>query len=113
MKLSEIDLTDLSLFVHGDPHRAWKILRNEAPIYRHERGPGRSFRSITKYSDAQTIYHDPIRFSSAGGIVLNASLAHEGENAVSIAGESLQAAPSRHSLIGCARAEKSSSGMLR
>ena len=99
MKLAEIDLTNLDLFVHGDPHRAWKTLRDEAPIYRHERGTARSFWSIAKYSDAQTVYRDPIRFSSAGGIVLNASLAHEDDAAVSIAGESLQAAPSRRSLI--------------
>jgi cytochrome P450 len=100
MDLSEIDLTDLDLFVHGDPHRAWKTLRAQAPVYWHERKPGHGFWAITKYHDAQTVYRDPIRFSSASGIVLNASLAHESPDATaSVAGESLEAAPSRRSLI--------------
>lgn len=100
MELSEIDLTDLDLFVNGDPHLAWRTLRDEAPIYWHERQPGHGFWAITKYHDAQTVYRDPIRFSSAEGVVLNASLAHESHDAIgSVAGESMQAAPSRRSLI--------------
>jgi cytochrome P450 len=100
MELSEIDLTDLKLFVHGDPHLAWRMLRAEAPVYWHERKPGHGFWSITKYRDAQTIYRDPMRFNSASGIVLNASLAHESADSMgSVGGESLQAAPSRQSLI--------------
>jgi cytochrome P450 len=100
MELSEIDLTDLKLFVHGDPHLAWRMLRAEAPVYWHQRKPGHGFWSITKYRDAQTVYRDPMRFSSASGIVLNASLAHESVDAVtSMGGETLQATPSRRSLI--------------
>lgn len=100
MQLTEIDLTDLDLFVHGNPHRAWQALREQAPVYWHERRRGRGFWAITKYRDAQTVYRDPIRFSSADGIVLNASLAHESADGMtSMAGESLQAAPSRRSLI--------------
>jgi cytochrome P450 len=100
MELSEIDLTDLDLFVHGNPHIAWQMLRAQAPVYWHERKPGQGFWAITRYRDAQTVYRDPIRFSSADGVVLNASLAHESHGATSsVAGESLQAAPSRRSLI--------------
>lgn len=100
MELSEIDLTDLNLFVHGDPHLAWKTLREKAPIYWHERKPCHGFWAITRYNDAQTVYRDPMRFSSANGIVLNASLAHESADTMnSVGGESLRAAPSRRSLI--------------
>jgi cytochrome P450 len=100
MKLSEIDLTDLNLFVHGDPHRAWETLRARAPVYWHERKPGHGFWAISNYHDAQTVYRDPARFSSANGVVLNASLAHESPDATAlVAGESLEAAPSRRSLI--------------
>jgi len=100
MELTEIDLTDLDLFVHGNPHRAWQTLREQAPVYWHERRRGHGFWAITKYRDAQTVYRDPLRFSSAAGIVLNASLAHESVDAMtSLAGESLQVAPSRRSLI--------------
>lgn len=100
MELSEIDLTNLALFVHGNPHLAWKTLRAQAPVYWHERTPGHGFWAITRYHDAQAVYRDPVRFSSANGIVLNASLAHESPDpAASVAGESLEAAPSRRSLI--------------
>jgi cytochrome P450 len=100
MELSEIDLTDLDLFVHGNPHRAWQTLRARAPIYWHERKPGQGFWAISKYLDAQTVYRDPVRFSSADGIVLNASLAHKSLDSMgAAAGESLQAAPSRRSMI--------------
>lgn len=100
MELSEIDLTDLNLFVHGDPHLAWKTLREKAPIYWHERKPCHGFWAITRYNDAQTVYRDPMRFSSANGIVLNASLVHESADTMnSVGGESLRAAPSRRSLI--------------
>jgi cytochrome P450 len=100
MELPEIDLTDLDLFVHGDPHIAWRMLRAQAPVYWHERKRGHGFWAITKYRDAQTVYRDPLRFSSADGIVLNASLAHaSADTKTSVAGESLQAAPSRRSLI--------------
>jgi len=100
MEVSEIDLTNLDLFARGDPYRAWERLRAVAPVYWHERVAGRGFWSITKFRDAQIVYRDPMRFSSASGILLNASLAHESSDAmVSVAGESLQAAPSRKSLI--------------
>lgn len=100
MELAEIDLTSLDLFVHGDPHRVWKTMRGEAPVYWHERAPGRGFWSITKFREAETVYRDPLRFSSAGGIVLNASLAHDSsDETVSVAGESSHGAPSRQSLI--------------
>lgn len=97
MQLSEIDLTNLDLFVHGDPHRAWRTLRAEAPVYWHERRAGQGFWSITKYRDAHIVYRDPIRFSSANGVVLNASL--ESDAIATVAGESMQASPSRRSLI--------------
>jgi len=100
MDLSQIDLTDLDLFVHGNPHLAWQTLREKAPVYWHERKPGHGFWAITKYRHAQTVYRDPMRFSSANGIVLNASLAHESADEISAgAGENPQAAPSRRSLI--------------
>jgi cytochrome P450 len=100
MELSEINLTDLDLFVHGDPHLAWQTLREHAPVYWHERKPGHGFWAITKYHDAQIIYRDPIGFSSSNGVILNASLAHESSDAMaSVAGESREAAPARRSLI--------------
>lgn len=74
MKLASIDLTDLDLFVHGDPHAAWKLMRAQAPVYWHERAPGPAFWSITRYEDALKVYHDPATYSSERGMAL--SFAH-------------------------------------
>lgn len=71
MKLDEIDLTDLELFLHGDPYEAWRVLRREAPVYWHAHKPERAFWAITRYEDALRVYHDPGTFSSARGIAMN------------------------------------------
>jgi len=70
MKLHEIDLTDLEFFVHGDPYEAFRIMRAEAPLYWHERAPGRGFWAVTRYDDALKVYHDPDTYSSERGISL-------------------------------------------
>jgi len=70
MKLSEINLLDLDLFVNGDPHEAFALLRREAPLYWHERQNGRGFWAVTRYHDALRVYHDPQTYSSEHGISL-------------------------------------------
>ncbi len=70
MKLSEVNLLDLDLFVNGDPHEAFALLRREAPVYWHERGDGRRFCAVTRYHDALRVYHDPQTYSSERGISL-------------------------------------------
>lgn len=69
MTLEQIDLTDLDLFLHGDPYAAFATLRREAPVYWHERN-GRGFWAVTKYDDALRVYHDPGTYSSERGISL-------------------------------------------
>jgi len=69
MKLDQLDLTDLDLFLHGDPYLAFAQLRREAPVYWHERNQ-RGFWAITRYEDALRVYHDPGTFSSERGISL-------------------------------------------
>jgi cytochrome P450 len=70
MKLEDIDLTDLDLFANGDPHQAFTVLREQAPVYWHER-KSRGFWAITRYQDVLDIYHDPQTFSSERGISLS------------------------------------------
>ncbi|SRR5713101_609262 len=70
MKLSEVNLLDLDLFVNGDPHQAFALLRREAPLYWHERENGRGFWAVTRYHDALRVYHDPQTYSSERGISL-------------------------------------------
>jgi cytochrome P450 len=71
MKLNEVNLLDLDLFVNGDPHQAFALLRREAPLYWHERRNGRGFWAVTRYYDALRVYHDPQTYSSERGISLN------------------------------------------
>ena len=33
MKLDEIDLTDPDIFLYGDPHSAWKVMREKDPVH--------------------------------------------------------------------------------
>ena len=65
MKLSEVDLNDLDTFEKGTPHDQFKLLRNEAPVYRHRGGPGQEdFWCITKHEDLKQISKSPQLFSS-------------------------------------------------
>ncbi len=75
MRLSDIDLTDLDLFVRGEQYEAWRVQRAEAPLFWHERVPGRGFWSVTRYDDALKVYHDPDTYSSERGISLQFSAA--------------------------------------
>lgn len=71
LRLEDIDLTNLELFVHGDPHPVWRFLRQNAPIFRHPKGHGpREFWCLTKHADALQVYNEPNVFSSEQGINL-------------------------------------------
>ncbi|HKD67421.1 MAG TPA: cytochrome P450 [Candidatus Binataceae bacterium] len=68
MELEQIDLASLDLFVDGDPHAAWKLLRAKAPVHWNQhRNSG--FWSISRYHDGLEIYCNPTDFSSENGIV--------------------------------------------
>src|SRR5207302_7714315 len=66
--IDEIDFWDLEMFVSGDPHAAWRLLREHAPVWWHDRPGGEPFWAITRYEDARTVLGDPFRFSSTPGI---------------------------------------------
>src|SRR5258706_7403057 len=52
-RLEDVDLTDPNLYLKGDPHAAWKLLREQAPVFWHERGArgtlGRGVWAVTTY----------------------------------------------------------------
>jgi cholest-4-en-3-one 26-monooxygenase len=68
---AEIDLTDVDMFLHGDPHAAWRTLRREAPVHYQERRVGPGFWNITKYEDVIKVSVDPTSFISGNGIILD------------------------------------------
>jgi cytochrome P450 len=67
----KIDLTDPDLYAHGDPHAAWRWLREHDPVHWHPpSGDFPGFWALTKYDDVRAVYHDHANFSSTGGIIL-------------------------------------------
>lgn len=66
----KINLTDPSLYSHGDPHASWRWLREHDPVHWHPPGDLPGFWVLTKYDDVRAVYRDPATFSSAGGILL-------------------------------------------
>jgi cytochrome P450 len=65
MQLSEVDLVNLDNFEFGAPHDMFKVLREEAPVFRHKGGPGiDDFWCITKHADLKSISKQPELFSS-------------------------------------------------
>jgi cytochrome P450 len=77
MELNEIDLNNFDLFIHGDPHAAWKVLREQDPVHWNRKDDS-GYWSITTYQDALYVYRNPLIFSSErGGIALNYGLTDE------------------------------------
>jgi cytochrome P450 len=66
MRLADIDLTDPDRFAAaGPPHEAFRLLRAEAPVYRHPGRHGDDFWVITRYADVRRVSLDQATFSSA------------------------------------------------
>lgn len=65
-----VDLNDQGVFVKGQPHDAFDVIRRDFPLYWNEEdrtwGPG--FWNVTRYSDVIAVSRDTDTFSSASGI---------------------------------------------
>jgi len=75
-RLDEIDLMDADLYEHGDPHAAFRLLRQEAPVFWHEQGGasafgGQPFWAVTTYEGATRVFSDSVAFTGADGQVLD------------------------------------------
>ena len=64
LTLADVDLFDPDNFIDGVPHHFFKLLRKEAPVYRHPESGGPGFWALTKYDDIVTTSMDPATFSS-------------------------------------------------
>ncbi|MDX2169753.1 MAG: cytochrome P450 [Deltaproteobacteria bacterium] len=64
MDLSQVNLTDADLFQRGTPHDMFRVLRREAPVYRHPEPNGPGFWAVTKYHDLKWVSKNPGLFSS-------------------------------------------------
>jgi cytochrome P450 len=50
------------------PHEAWRLLRDEHPVYRNDRY---DFWALSRFADVEAAHRDPATFSSAHGTVLD------------------------------------------
>lgn len=80
MTATVIDLGDLDLFTSGDPHVAWRTLREQAPVYWNATADG-GFWALTRYADVHAAYADPVTFSSRQGTVLGGSYRSDADTA--------------------------------
>ena len=65
--LAEVDLLNPDNFVDGVPHHFFRLLRREAPVYRHAEPDGPGFWALSKYADIVTVSMDSATFSSWRG----------------------------------------------
>lgn len=77
-RLEDINLVDPMLYQHGDPHAAWKLLREKAPVFWHEQGSdigteGKGFWAVTGYDDTLRVLRDHEYFSSTKSDYLDVS----------------------------------------
>jgi len=68
--LAAIDLHDPESFRSGALHGAWRMLREQAPVWFHERPGGTGFWCVTRYADCERVLKDHRTFSSEHGTVL-------------------------------------------
>ncbi|MFB8280452.1 cytochrome P450 [Nocardia colli] len=68
---TEVDLTAVRLYTHGDPHTVWRAMRAERPVAWHDRRGGEGFWVVTRYADARKVLADHETFSSEGGTTLS------------------------------------------
>lgn len=61
------DLNDLDLFMNGQPHEAFRNLREQAPIFWNPEADGPGYWVVTKYDDVVSISKQPKLFSNAVG----------------------------------------------
>ena len=67
LTLGNIDLFNPDNFVDGVPHHFFRLLRHEAPVFRHKEPEGPGFWALTKYDDIVTVSMDSATFSSWQG----------------------------------------------
>lgn len=65
-----IDLLDPATFAAGQPHDAFRWLRENDPVHWHDEPNGRGFWAVTRHADVRAVGRDPATFSSAPTIMI-------------------------------------------
>lgn len=66
-QLTDIDLTDASVWERGAPHEWLDHLRAENPVHWHEEADGPGFWALTRHEDVRRVSTSPREFSSYAG----------------------------------------------
>jgi len=74
MTIQDIDILNPDIYVDDVPHRAFELLRREAPVFWHKEPGGAGFWAITRHDDVSAVLKDPQTFSSQLGGALLADL---------------------------------------
>jgi len=67
--LDQIDLTDMGAMGVGDPHAAWRLLREQAPVFWHEKGThgtrGKGFWAVSTFEGCTEVHRRSELFSNS------------------------------------------------
>ena len=84
--VDEINLLDPDLYQYGDPHAAYRLLRDQAPVFWNEQGAvgteEKGFWAITRYQDIYRVLRDSEHFSSTRSPFLDVTADMIGEDAM-------------------------------
>lgn len=68
-RLDEVDLTDMAAMGVGDPHATWRLLREQAPVFRHEKGVhgtrGQGFWAVTTFEGCTEVHRRTDTYSNS------------------------------------------------
>jgi cytochrome P450 len=67
----DIDLYGPGLYGDGEPHAAWRALRDRAPVCGHAAPDGTPFWSVTRHQDVARVLRDAATFSSEHSTILS------------------------------------------
>ena len=73
-RIEDIDLTDPLLYLKGDPHAVWKLLREQAPVFWHEKGArgtrGQGFWAVTTYEGCTAVHRQTVLNAAMTGEII-------------------------------------------
>jgi cholest-4-en-3-one 26-monooxygenase len=85
-EVAEINLLDPELYQYGDPHAAYRLLRERCPVFWNEQGAigteEKGFWAITRYADIYRVLRDAEHFSSTRSPFLDVTADMIGEDAM-------------------------------
>ncbi|WP_018789037.1 cytochrome P450 [Micromonospora sp. CNB394] len=70
VELGDIDLYDPAAYQTADQHATWRSLRQNAPVWFHDRPGATGFWCVTRHADCETVIKDHQTFSSQEGTIL-------------------------------------------